>query len=162
MERADTYQAPETLPGLRQFGMILVALGLVLTGIGFLMSGLDRFFQAYLVAYTFWMGIVLGSLALLMTQHLTGGAWGVVLRRPLEAAVKTLPIMAALFLPIALGMQSIYEWARPEALNDPIIQEKAALPQHAVLPGPAGLLLRGVDRDGTAAHEVVERARPHG
>jgi hypothetical protein len=124
MERADTYQAPETLSGLRQFGMILVALGLVLTGIGFLMSGLDRFFQAYLVAYTFWMGIVLGSLALLMTQHLTGGAWGVVLRRPLEAAVKTLPIMAALFLPIALGMQSIYEWARPEAVNDPIIQEK--------------------------------------
>jgi hypothetical protein len=124
MERADTYQAPETLPGLRQFGMILVALGLVLTGIGFAVSGLDRFFQAYLVAYTFWMGIVLGSLALLMTQHLSGGAWGVVLRRPLEAAVKTLPIMAVLFLPIALGMQSIYEWARPEALNDPIIQEK--------------------------------------
>ena len=26
-----------------------------------------------------------------MVQHLTGGAWGVVLRRPLEAAVKTLP-----------------------------------------------------------------------
>jgi hypothetical protein len=125
MERADTYQAPETLPGLRQFGMILIALGLVLTGVGFAMSGLERFYQAYLVAYTFWAGLVLGSLALLMVQHLSGGAWGIVLRRPLEAAVRTLPIMAVLFIPIAIGMPSIYEWARPEALNDPIIREKA-------------------------------------
>ncbi len=125
MERADTYQAPETLPGLRQFGLILFALGIVLTGVGFAMSGLERFYQAYLVAYTFWAGLVLGSLALLMVQHLSGGAWGIVLRRPLEAAVRTLPIMAVLFIPIAIGMPSIYEWARPEALNDPIIREKA-------------------------------------
>lgn len=125
MERADSYQAPDTLPGMRQFGMILVALGLVLTGIGVAMSGLDRFYQAYLVAYTFWMGVVLGSLAILMVQHLSGGAWGVVLRRPLEAVVKTLPVMAFLFLPIVFGMQSLYEWAHPDALKDPIIREKA-------------------------------------
>ncbi len=125
MERADSYQAPETLPGMRQFGMILVALGLVLTGIGLALSGLDRFYQAYLVAYTFWMGVVLGSLAILMVQHLSGGAWGIVLRRPLEAVVKTLPVMAFLFLPIVFGMQSLYEWAHPDALNDPIIREKA-------------------------------------
>src|SRR5262245_3139605 len=124
MERAETYQAPETLPGMRQLGMILIALGLVLTGVGFAMSGLERFYQAYLVAYTFWAGLVLGSLALLLVQHLSGGAWGVVLRRPLEAAVRTLPVMAVLFLPIVFGMQSIYEWARPEAANDPIIQAK--------------------------------------
>jgi hypothetical protein len=124
MERAETYQAPETLPGMRQLGMILIVLGLVLTGVGFAISGLERFYQAYLVAYTFWAGLVLGSLALLMVQHLSGGAWGVVLRRPLEAAVRTLPVMAVLFLPIAFGMQSIYEWARPEAANDPIIQAK--------------------------------------
>ncbi len=85
----ETYQAPDSLlPGMRQFGMVAAGLGLLLTGAGFAMSGLDRFFQAYLVAYTFWMGIVLGSLALLMVQHLTGGAWGVVLRRPFEAAVQ--------------------------------------------------------------------------
>ena len=67
-------------------------LGVVLTGAGFMMSGADRFFQAYLVAYTFWIGVALGSLALLMVQHLTGGAWGVVLRRPFEAAVRTHPV----------------------------------------------------------------------
>ena len=77
--------------------------GVVLTIVGFVLAGQERFFQAYLVAYTFWMGIVLGSMALLMVQHLSGGAWGVVIRRPLEAAVRTMPIMAALFVPILIG-----------------------------------------------------------
>lgn len=123
----ETYQAPDALlPGMKQFGTIAAVLGVVLTGAGFAMSGLDRFYEAYLVAYTFWMGVVLGSLALLMVQHLSGGAWGVVLRRPFEAAVRTLPYMAVLFLPIVFGMQSLYSWARPEALNDPLIQTKAA------------------------------------
>ena len=90
-------------------------LGVVLAVAGFFdVAALDRFFQAYLVAYTFWMGVVLGSLALLMVQHLSGGAWGIVLRRPFEAAVRTLPLMAVLFLPIVLGMHSLYEWSHAE------------------------------------------------
>ena len=90
-----TYRADGTpLPGMKQFGMIAGGLGVVLAIAGFFMSGADRFFAAYLVAYTFWMGVVLGSLALLMVQHLSGGVWGVVLRRPFEAAVRTLPFMA--------------------------------------------------------------------
>jgi len=123
----ETYQAPDApLPGLKQFGLIAAVLGVALPGAGLMLSGLDRFYEAYLIAYTFWMGIVLGSLALLMVQHLTGGAWGVVLRRPFEACVRTLPYMAVLFLPIAFGMHSLYEWTHPEALNDPIIRDKAA------------------------------------
>ncbi len=122
----DTYQAPDSpLPGMKQFGLISAVLGVVLTVAGFMMSGPDRFYQAYLVAYTFWMGVVLGSLALLMVQHLTGGAWGIVLRRPLEAVVRTLPFMAVLFLPIVLGMHSLYHWTHAEvAANDPIVSQK--------------------------------------
>jgi hypothetical protein len=60
-----------------------------------------------------------------MVQHLSGGVWGVILRRPFEAAVRTLPYMALLFLPIAFGMHSIFEWSRPEMANDPIISAKA-------------------------------------
>jgi len=75
MATTDTYQPPDTLlPGMRQFGLVAAAGGLVLTGVGFAMAGLDRFYEAYLVAYTFWTGLALGSLALLMVQHLTGGA----------------------------------------------------------------------------------------
>jgi hypothetical protein len=108
----DNYQPQGTaLPGMRQFGMIAGVLGVVLAVVGFFMSGADRFYQAYLVAYTFWMGVVLGAMALLMVQYLSGGVWGIVLRRPFEAAVRTLPVMTILFLPIVLGMHSLYEWS---------------------------------------------------
>lgn len=124
---AESFNAGDSpLPGMKQFGLIAAVLGVVLTGAGFMMSGLDRFYQAYLVAYTFWAGIALGSLALLMVQYLTGGAWGVVLRRPLEAAVRTIPFMAVLFLPIVLGMHSLYEWTHESAASDPILMQKAA------------------------------------
>jgi hypothetical protein len=106
--------------------MIAGALGVVLAIVGFFMSGLDRFYQAYLVAYTFWMGVILGSMALLMVQHLSGGVWGIVLRRPFEAAVRTLPFMTVLFLPIVLGMHSLYEWSHEGITEtDPIIAAKA-------------------------------------
>jgi hypothetical protein len=104
--------------------------GVVLTIIGFvLVSGdarVDRFYEAYLVAYIFWVGIALGSLAILMTIHLTGGAWGVVIRRPLEAATRTIPIMAVLFIPIIAGMGHLYHWTHAEAASDPVIAQKAA------------------------------------
>src|SRR6185295_8315702 len=69
-----------------------------------------QFFRAYLVGWTFWTGIAVGSLALLMLQHLTGGGWGLVIRRVLEAATRTLPFMAVLFIPIILGSHWLYEW----------------------------------------------------
>jgi hypothetical protein len=115
---------------IQRFGAGAALVGVVLAGVGFLLSGengLARFFEAYLVAYVFWTGLVLGSLALLMVQHLSGGAWGVVIRRLLEAAVRTLPLMAVLFLPIALGMGHLYHWSHADvAANDPVIREKVA------------------------------------
>src|SRR5262245_18006745 len=72
------------------------------------------FFRAYLSAYLFWLGIPLGSLAILMLYHLTGGAWGFLIRRPLEAATRTLPLLALLFVPIACALPQLYVWARPE------------------------------------------------
>jgi hypothetical protein len=124
---SETYTASGSpLPGMKQFGMIAGVLGVVLAVAGFFMSGLDRFFQAYLIAYTFWMGVVLGSMALLMVQHLSGGVWGIVLRRPFEAAVRTLPFMAVLFIPILFGMHSLYHWSHAEAVaTDPVLQIKS-------------------------------------
>src|SRR5204862_6053167 len=91
---SETYTASGVaLPGMRQFGMIAGVLGVVLAVAGFFMlgeHGAERFFQAYLIGYTFWMGVVLGCMALLMVQHLSGGVWGIILRRPFEAAVRTL------------------------------------------------------------------------
>ncbi len=95
MTTTETYQAPDaSVSGLQRFGTIAAVIGLVLTAAGFMMAGLDRFYEAYLVAYTLWIGVALGSMALLMVQHLSGGVWGIVIRRPLEAAAKTIWIMA--------------------------------------------------------------------
>jgi len=69
---------------------------------------------AYLVAFLFWLGISLGSLSLTMLHHLVGGGWGVMIRRPMEAAAMLLPVMALFFLPIGLGMNYLYPWTNPE------------------------------------------------
>ena len=70
--------------------------------IGFVVDR-DHFFRSWLIAYLLFLGIALGSMALLMIQHLSGGAWGI-FRRVFEASSRTLPLMALLFLPIVLGM----------------------------------------------------------
>jgi len=86
---------------------------------------LDRveFLHSYLIAYLFWLGITLGSLALLMMQHLTGGRWALVIRRILEAGTRTLPLMAVAALPLLVGMKTLYSWARP-GQDDPVVLAK--------------------------------------
>ena len=71
-----------------------------------------HFFPAYLVGFLFWLGISLGCIGLTMLHHLVGGSWGLVIRRPLEAGAMNVLPLALLFVPIALGMQSLYPWAR--------------------------------------------------
>ena len=87
----------------------------LLFGVGSLIVALipatrDQFFHSYLLGFMFWLGISLGSMAFLMIQHLTGGKWGMVIRRQLEAAMKTLPLMLFLFIPIAAaGIPHLYD-----------------------------------------------------
>ena len=79
------------------------------------------------MAFVFWVSVALGSLALLMISHLSGGGWGVVARRVFEASSRTLPFLALAFLPIAFGLEDLYLWAQPAQLaSDKIIQHKAA------------------------------------
>lgn len=81
---------------------------------------------AYLVGYLFWLGIALGCLSLTMLHHLTGGNWGLVIRRPLEAGATTLPLLAALFLPIWFSRGAIYPWVHPEGELVEVVRAKAA------------------------------------
>jgi len=86
-----------------------------------------QFFHAYLVGFIFWIGITIGSLALLMLQHLTGGAWGLIIRRVLEAATRTLPLMVILFIPILVGLNQIYPWTNRAVMDQvPALKEKTA------------------------------------
>src|SRR5262245_64126949 len=88
------------------------AVGLILCVVGAIFRP-AQVLQTYLFAYLFTLGLALGSIAILMLQYLTDGHWGVVTRRILEAAVRTLPWLAIGFLPVALGVRSLYVWARP-------------------------------------------------
>lgn len=69
----------------------------------------DDFLRGYLVAFMLWLGLSLGCLALLMLQYVSGGLWGLITRRFLEAGSKGFLLMAVLFLPIAIGAHSLYE-----------------------------------------------------
>jgi hypothetical protein len=121
-----TYTAPPRVASLQRLALVVGVAGLALCAVGFA-GNRAHFFKAYLLAYVFWIGIALGSLAISMLHHLSGGAWGVVIRRVLEAASRTLPFMALLFLPIAFGINELYLWANPEAVaKDAILQHKAA------------------------------------
>jgi hypothetical protein len=100
-----------------------VALGLCLFGAIF---SRQQFFQSYLFAYVFWLGIALGCLGIVMLHNLSGGAWGIAIRGLLESGMKTLPLMALLFLPLLFGLQYLYEWARPDAVaHDALLHHKA-------------------------------------
>src|SRR5215471_19762885 len=86
----------------------------------------QQFFRSYLTAYFFWLGIPLGALGIVMIHHLVGGTWGFIIQRPLEAAIRTFPVMALLFLPLFFGLPDLYVWTRPEALaQDKLLQEKS-------------------------------------
>ena len=55
-------------------------------------------------------------MALMMVQHLSGGAWGI-FRRIFEASSRTLPLMLVLFLPVVLGIQALYPWAHADLVQ---------------------------------------------
>jgi hypothetical protein len=100
--------------------------GLVLLVLVGVLTNPTAFFRAYLFGYTFWLGLGLGSLGVLLVQFLTGGNWGLVTRRIFEAGTATLPMMAVLFVPILLGLPQLYAWARPaDVAADAILQHKA-------------------------------------
>jgi hypothetical protein len=73
----------------------------------------DEFYRAYLLGFMCWLGVALGSMAIVMIRHLTGGGWGTVIRRILGAAMRTLPLLAVLFIPVILGVRRLYVWAQP-------------------------------------------------
>jgi hypothetical protein len=122
-----SYNAPPQLKRLQQRGLPVGVVLFAILVFGFL-SNRGQFFRSYLFAFSFWTGISVGSLALLMLQHLTGGGWGLVIRRVLEAATRTLPLMVVLFLPIIAGGHWLYPWTHAEVIaKSPALVEKARL-----------------------------------
>lgn len=105
--------------------LLVGVVGLIACGVGFVLDP-GNFFRAWLIGYLLWLGVSLGSMGMMMIHHLTGGAWGMVVRRVFEASSKTLPLMAVLFIPIVVGMQTLYPWTHADLVaTDEILQHKA-------------------------------------
>ncbi len=125
---AESFYAPDPLR--QQFAawqrrvLLVAGGGVVLSLLGAFLN-LDQFFRSYLVGFLFWLGISLGCLAWLLVYQLTGGNWGVVIRRFLETSGELAFAMAIFFLPLVFGLKRLYPWAHPDLVSsDPLLQHK--------------------------------------
>jgi hypothetical protein len=124
LDAALRLEANHPLQTLRQRALIIGVIALALSAVGIWIDA-PQFFQSYLIAFLFWCGIPLGSMAILMLQYITGGTWGAAIRRVLESSMRTLPLIALLFLPLLLGLHHLYEWTHAEAVaHDPVLRQK--------------------------------------
>jgi hypothetical protein len=129
---AQDYKAPESVGRLQKGALVIGVIGVALCLIGYVKSPVS-FLHSYLMAFMFILGLSLGSLGLLMLQHLTGGMWGIVIRRPLESATRALPLILVLFIPLFVGMRSLYgAWLNAPATGEGALSE---FQQHYLTPG---------------------------
>lgn len=131
------FAPPQELGTLRSRAWLVGGLGAAASLAGFFLDR-DQFFRSYLVAWLFCLGIALGCYAIALIHQMSGGAWGLMIRRPLGAATRTLPYLLLGFAPIVFGLEELYSWARPEAAADPLIAHKAWYLN------PLGFTVRGI------------------
>ncbi len=116
-------------------GIIFGVLGIVLAVIAGLFEhdGINHLLRSWLMGFMLCWGFAIGGLAMLMVQYLSGGKWGLLIRRPLEAMSRTLPLVALMFLPVGIFMKRLYLWARisnpAQALREHLITKEEA---HAI------------------------------
>jgi len=116
-------QIPE-LARLQRLLLIAGAVGAALSLVGLLVNP-AQFFQSYLVGYMLVLGATLGCLALGMIHQLSGGGWGVLVRRPMGAAMRVMPVLTILFLPIVFGLHHLYEWTHDDVVRaDAVLRGK--------------------------------------
>ena len=87
-------------------GIILCAVGWISTT-----ASANAFYRSWLFAWLFWFGMTLGCMAWVMVHHLVGGGWGRVIQRMAEAGASNIVVMAILFIPVIIGVKSLYPWA---------------------------------------------------
>lgn len=114
------------LDRLRQRALIVGAAGLALCGVGWVLNP-TQFYRSYLLGFLLWNGLALGCLAIAFLHQLSGGVWGAVIRRILESATRTFPLTLLFFLPLLLGIHSLYIWSNPAVVAaDKALQHKSA------------------------------------
>ena len=121
LERID-YSVPADLKsdlnGLRTRALAVGVIATAATLAGMFVAGPTEFYRSWLWSYIYVLGLALGPFAWLMLQYTTGGAWGVVIRRPAEAASRTIWLVILLFIPILVGANNLYPWTHADICQD--------------------------------------------
>jgi hypothetical protein len=127
MSAAEEAAVRERLDRIRGRALIVGLALLATCVVAAVLGGKESVLRSYLLAVVFWTGVAIGALAVLALQHVTGGAWGLAIRRLLEAASRTVPLLALLFVPVLFSMHSLYEWTHADVVaKDPVLSQKAA------------------------------------
>ena len=126
--------APAFVDGWRTRALAIgLVFSVIAAGLAFADGSIDHVLRAWLLGLVLTFGWAVGGLALLMVQYCSGGKWGLLLRRPLEAASRTLPLVFVYWLVIAFSLKKLYLWAAvgdvSEALKSGWINEVQA---HAI------------------------------
>jgi hypothetical protein len=88
--------------------------GLGLTAVGYAFDA-QRTMLSYLVAFLYFLGLSLGTLALNMANYAARARWHIVIRRAIEAVHSALPLFVLLFIPIVAAARKLYIWIDPPA-----------------------------------------------
>lgn len=142
---AQEFNAPASVDRLQRAGLFAGGVAALIAVYGLTKSPAD-FYHSYIFSYMLVLGLTVGSLGLLMLQHLTGGIWGMVIRRPLEAASRNLFLVLILFVPIVMGMKYLYSGNGSETgwLNAPKEGEQALTSWQQGYLTSGGFLMRAV------------------
>lgn len=118
------------------------AVCLALTALGFFLNP-TLGATSVLLAFTYWAGLAMASLLLVVIFNTAAAKWMTVLRRQLEHHASALVPCAAVFVLIALATRHLYVWADDEALKRlPAHAQHLIQHKHAYLNVP-GFILRG-------------------
>jgi hypothetical protein len=99
------------------FSILAVILALLGQKLDHPALGWDHVMRGWLEGFVGCFGLCLGGMSLLMVQYLSGGKWGLIVRRPLEAMTRTWPLVVLMWLPVAVlgaSFGKLYIWAKYE------------------------------------------------
>lgn len=119
-----SFTAPAELNRLKTLSLAVGFIGLAALVFGAYFMDMTQALRSYLLGFMYWAGIPIGCLGILMLQYIIHGNWGVITRRILEAASRTIWVVAFGFVPLLAGAEYLYPWLHADP-NDAILAHKA-------------------------------------
>jgi len=115
----------DVIARVRRNGMIALVAGAIVGALGAILDP-SQIMPSWLIGFYFCLSMSLGCLSLLMTQHMSGGNWGMVTRRIYEAGAAQLWFCLLLFIPIVVFAPKLYVWLHADLVAaDPILKAKS-------------------------------------